>query len=273
MRTTRKQDRREDMKDKREEWYEPALRVSVTFVDATTAARELARAHLCGPVSAKYLARALAEAALLGAETSLPEETVSVQMKCTGPLGGVNVECTAAGTLRGYAEKKLLDGFDGEGGADDSAAVGDRRYQVTRSVPGRVLSQGIASSVEDYLRSSLQRRARIFTYAEVNDDVEVLQARGLMVEAMPDSGFQVDRIDPGALSASRAKMLSCLGLGGAELKNSAALRFACRCSPERAAAMLGAMNPEELASMPDRVDVTCHMCGRTFTVRTRGGEV
>lgn len=258
------------MKNKREEWYEPELKVAVTFVDVTTPAQELARAHLCGPVSAKYLAKALAEAALLGAETSSPEETVSVQMKCTGPLGGVNVECTAAGTLRGYTEKKLLDGFDGEGDADDSLVVGDRRYQVTRSVPGRVLSQGIASSVEDYFRSSLQRRARVFTYAEVNDEVEVLQARGLMVEALPDSGFRVDRIDPGALSATQAKTLSELGLGGAELKTSTALVFACRCSPERAAAMLTAMDPEELSSMSGSVDVTCHMCGRTFTVKIPG---
>jgi molecular chaperone Hsp33 len=257
------------MKDKREEWYEPALKVAVRFVDVTSAAQELARAHLCGPVSARYLARALAEAALIGAETSLPDEAVSVQMKCTGPLGGVNVECTSSGTLRGYTEKKLLDDFDGVGGWDDSAVLGDCRYQVSRSVPGRVLSQGIAVSVEDYFVSSLQRRARVFASAEVSDEVEVLQARGLLVEALPDSGFGVENIDPGNLSVSRRTVLSRLGLGRAELKSSAALGFACRCSPERASAMLGAMDPAELASLPPRVDITCHMCGRTFTVRTR----
>jgi hypothetical protein len=29
------------------------------------------------------------------------------------------------------------------------------------------------------------------------------------------------------------------------------------------------MDPAERASLPPRVDITCHMCGRTFTVRTR----
>ena len=80
------------MKDCRQQWYDPDKKVVVTFADVTSAAQELARAHLSGPVSARYLTEALAAAALLGAEISSGEEVVSVQMKCTGPLGGYNVE-------------------------------------------------------------------------------------------------------------------------------------------------------------------------------------
>jgi hypothetical protein len=28
------------------------------------------------------------------------------------------------------------------------------------------------------------------------------------------------------------------------------------------------LSPEERASLPPTIDVTCHMCGRTFSVRT-----
>ena len=270
MRNPRIADRRDNMKDKREEWYDPQAKVSVTFVDVSAPAQELARAHLSGPVSARYLAEALAAAALLGSETSLEDETVSLQMKCSGPLGGLNVECSSSGALRGYAEKKTLDDFDGAGAVKDSEVVGQRRYQIVRSVPGRVLSQGIASSLDEYLGSSLQRRARIFVSAAVNDEVEVLSARGLMVEAMPDSGYDVGGLEAGNLSASPRTILSRLGLRKAELKNATALRFACRCSPERAAAIVGALDEGERVSMPEKIDVTCHMCGRTFTVAVRG---
>ena len=82
------------MKDCRETWYDAEKKVAVTVVDVTSAAQDLARAHLCGPTAAHYLAKGLAAVALLGGETSEPGETVSVQMKCTGPLGGLNVECT-----------------------------------------------------------------------------------------------------------------------------------------------------------------------------------
>ena len=257
------------MKDSREEWFEPELKVAVTIVDVTTAAQELCRGHLSGPTSAYYLAKALAGVALLGAETSEKDETVILQMKCSGPLGGFNVECTAEGTLRGYTEKKVLEDFDGMGSPDDRKVLGSRQIQVTRSVPGRILSQGISSSLDGYLAGSLQRRACIYLEAAVNDEVEILEARGIMVEALPDSKAMVTSFVPEKLSVASRNILKQLGLEKAELRKSMPLRFACRCSPDRAIQMLAALSDEEKKSLPPTVDITCHMCGKTFTVKTR----
>ena len=169
------------MKDCREEWYDPGLKVAVTLVDVTEAAQALARGHLCGPTSAYYLTKALAAAALLGAEIGEKDETVILQMKCSGPLGGLNVECTAEGTLRGYTERKTLDAFDGLGAPKDAMVLGDRQIQITRSVPGRILSQGIATTLDGYLVGSLQRKACIYLEASVSDEVEILGARGALL--------------------------------------------------------------------------------------------
>ena len=262
------------MKNQREEWYDAGKRVAVTVVDVTDAAQALARGHLAGPTSAYFLAKALAAAALLGGETSEPDETLILQMKCKGPLGGFNVECTAAGTLRGYTEKKVLDEFDGMGVPDARKAVGERQIQVTRSVPGRILSQGISNSLDGYLAGSLQRKAVIFLEGAVSDDVEILEARGVMVEEMPDAKdtgvLSIDLLGKksGALAVSPRAILKKLGLERAELRRTTPLSFACRCSGERAGAMLAALSPEERATLPPTVDVTCHMCGRTFSVKT-----
>ena len=253
------------MKDCREEWYDEKARVAVTIVDCTSAAASLARAHLNGPVSAHYLAEGLAAAALFAAETSEPGEVVAVQMKCSGPLGGYNVECGADGTMRGYTERKILDGFDG-GRFDDRSVVGDGRIQVTRSVPGRIISQGISNSFDGYLASSLQRRATMHLKAAVNDDVEVLAARGVMVEALPDSPVMVSALVPENLFASSEEIVASLGLECAEMKKSSPLRFGCRCSPERALSALSALSDDERSGLPEKIDVTCHMCGRTFTL-------
>lgn len=131
------------MKNCREEWFDSDKKVAVSIVDVTDAAQELARGHLAGPTSAYFLAKALAAAALLGGETSEKDETLIIQMKCKGPLGGFNVECTSDGALRGYTEKKILDEFDGMGKPNEKKAVGERQLQVTRSVPGRIISQAI----------------------------------------------------------------------------------------------------------------------------------
>lgn len=264
------------MKNCREEWYDKDAKVAVTLVDVTDAAQALARGHLCGPTSAYFLSKALAAAALLGSEMSEDDETLILQMKCKGPLGGFNVECTAAGTLRGYTEKKILDDFDGMGVPDPKKAVGEKQLQVTRSVPGRILSQGISNSLDGYLAGSLQRKAVIFLEAAVSDDVEILEARGVMVEEMPDAKdtgvLSVDLLGKsraGSLAVASRNILGKLGLKNAELRKTTPLSFACRCSADRAISMLAALSAEERAALPPTIDVTCHMCGRTFTVNTR----
>ena len=257
------------MKDCREEWYDKDAKVAVTIVDVTSAAQELARGHLAGPTAAHYLTQALAAAALLGGEMSEADETVILQAKCSGPLGGYNVECTAAGTLRGYTEKKILDGFDGLGKPKDRMVLGDQQIQVTRSVPGRILSQGISTSVDGYLAGSLQRKACIRTEAAVSDEVEILEARGILVEDLPDAQGPLTccRTDGvRSLAVASRNILKQLGLEKASLRKTTPLSFACRCSPDRAIATLGALSEDERKTLPPKIDITCHMCGRTYTV-------
>ena len=258
------------MKDCREEWFDAEKKVAVTIVDVTSAAQELARGHLAGPTAAHYLTEALASVALLGGEMSEKDETVILQAKCSGPLGGHNVECTAAGTLRGYTEKKVLDGFDGLGKPKDRMVLGDQQIQVTRSVPGRILSQGISTSLDGYFAGSLQRKACLKVEAAVSDEVEILEARGVLVEDLPDAKgpmvcCKTDELK--SLAVSSRNVLKQLGLDKAELKRTTPLKFACRCSPDRAVAMLAALSEEERKSLPPTIDITCHMCGKTFTVK------
>ena len=263
------------MKNLREEWYDPEKKVAVTIVDVTDAAQALARGHLSGPTAGRFLAEALAAAALLGAETSENGEVVSVQMKCTGPLGGFNVECTAEGTLRGYTERKILDDFDGVASqpfskADFAAIVGERRLQISRTKPGAIISQGVSNSIDGYLAGSLQRKAVIYTQAFVSDEAKVLTARGILIECMPDcADTSVLAADVGDLSRAPRTILSSIGLKDAELKSSLPIKFACRCSAERAKETLRALPQEECAALPEKIDITCHMCGRTFSVETR----
>lgn len=257
------------MKDCREEWYDARAKVAVTIVDVTTAAQDLARGHLCGPTAAHYLAKALSAVALLGGEMSEKDESVILQLKCSGPLGGFNVECTDAGTLRGYTEKKVLDEFDGLGRPDDRKVLGEVQLQVTRSVPGRILSQGISTSLDGYLAGSLQRKACVRLEAAVNDEVEILEARGILVEDLPDAVGPLRccrASEVKNLAVSSRSVLKQLGLEQAELRKTTPLKFACRCSPDRAVAMLSALSPEERKSLPATLDITCHMCGRTFSL-------
>ena len=136
----------------------------------------------------------------------------------------------------------------------------------------------ISNSLDGYLAGSLQRKACIFLEASVTDEVEVKEARGLMVEALPDSEWAVSlgtaalhddfaKEKGGILAVAPRNILGRFGLDGAELKKTSPLSFGCRCSPERAVALISSLSEEERRSLPEKIDITCHMCGRTFAVK------
>lgn len=253
----------------REEWFDESSKTLVVIADVARAAQTLVSNHLAGPVSAYWLTRALAAAALLAHELDSEEESLSIQMKCSGPLGGLNVECTG-GSLRGYTEKKLLEDFDAVNDHDARKTVGERKLQITRSLPGKILTQGIATTLDGYLNLSLQRDAAIRLEVAISDESVVGCARGVMVEKLPDAA-EKKIVWPRALSLATGsrKILEKLGYPHAVLKKSVPLDFGCRCSAERAAGMLAALGDEERGNLPPAIDVTCHMCGKIWTVRTK----
>lgn len=257
------------MQNERQIWLDRQTLVAFTIVDVQEAAQALIQGHLCGPAAGYVLTKAVAAAALLGAELEREDEVVSLQMKCTGPIGGLNVECTAQGTLRGYTEKKILDAFDTDEKFDDEKLIGKKQIQIVKTIPGKIVSQAVSASLQDYFTNSLQRKARVFLQAAVDSEAKVRIARGVLIEAMPDSKFDINSIALDNIAISPRTILSRLGMKGAEKRETAALSFACRCSPERATAMLAALSDEERADLPPSVDITCHMCGRTWTIPTR----
>ena len=280
------------MKDELTIALDVPTKLAVTVADCTSASGALARAHLSGPAASRYLAQALAGAALLGAECSAEDETVTFRLDCPGPLEGFLAEATVAGTLRGYTKKKILDDFDGLGVPKDPAVLGKSgTFEVIRSVPGSILASGavavafgsrnaVAAGLDAYFAQSLQRRVRTAVVSAAGDDGVPTFARGLLVECPPDGDEDafarvVDVFGSGAAAKALStagisvrSLLKKLGLPQAELREARPLSFACRCSGDRASAMLAALPPEERSALPPVVDITCHMCGRTYSVKT-----
>ena len=238
---------------------------------------------------------------MLGAETSQDEETVTFRLDCPGPLGGFLVEATAVGTLRGYTKQKILNDFDGLGAPKDAKVLGETgTFEIIRSIPGAILASGavavgaprrgdrletfVAQGLDAFFAQSLQRRVRTAVAAAAGDDGVPVYARGALVECPPDgdaaafeavaetfaSGAVQKALASGTISART--LLKKLGLPHAEVRSTTPLSFACRCSAERAEAMLAAIPEAERAALPPQLDVTCHMCGRTWTVSTRRTE-
>jgi molecular chaperone Hsp33 len=268
--------------------FSPSAKINVIQVEVTDSARELERSHLCGPTAGLIQAEALAGVALLGAELSQPEETVSLRLRVSGPVGGVLVEANSDGGLRGYTQVKVMNDLDACEELDASAALGDRaEVQIVRSLPGKILSSAVfevtpasvIKGLEQYYRQSLQRQVLVqisaLAYGGFIDG-----ARGVLVECLPDgnrgvfnriSRFVEDNtvLDCLEASASLATVCETVGLTDCVFQKPKPLRFACRCSSERVEGMLAGMPVGDLEAMirEDRpAQIFCHLCGKGYQV-------
>ena len=276
------------MADSQTSAFSPSAKINLVYVEVTDSARELERSHLCGPTAGLIQAEALTGVALLGAELTQPEESVTLRLRVTGPVGGVLVEANVDGGLRGYTQVKVMNDLDVCEELDVSSALGEMaEVQIIRSVPGRILSSAsldvspasVIKGLEEYYRQSLQRQvlAQIsaLAYGGFIDG-----ARGLLIECLPDGDrdvfARVSRlVEDGTVlecleaSASLKTICETLGLADCRFQPSKSLRFFCRCSQERVEGMLAGMSNADLEAMvvEDRpAQIFCHMCGKGYQV-------
>lgn len=268
--------------------FSPSARIKLVYAEVTDSSRELERSHLCGPTAGLIQAEALAGVALLGAELSQPEETVTLRLRVSGPVGGVLVEADADGGLRGYTQVKVMNELDACEELDVSTALGElAEIQIVRSLPGKILSCGstdvspasVVKGIEQYYRQSLQRQVLVqisaLAYGGFIDG-----ARGVLLECLPDGDREVFNrmnrlVEDGTViecleaSASLSTVCETLGLSDCVFQDPKPLKFACRCSGTRVEGMLAGMPIGDLEAMileARPAQVFCHMCGKGYQV-------
>ena len=268
--------------------YSPRARIQFVHVEVVDAARGLEASHLCGPTASLVLAEALAGVALLGADLTRPQETVTLRMRVSGPVQGVLVEMAQDGSLRGYTNQKVMNELDGREEMDSSEAFGEQaEVQIIRSVPGHILAHAsletrpasVRNALEQYFEQSIQRSVAAQIVAVAYGGT-LDMARGVLALGMPD----VDRAEFERLNAlfdddtvsqelescgSLAELGEALGITDLQFEPSRPLRFSCRCSRERVLDMIGALSVGELSEMMRQVKpaaIYCHMCGKGYDV-------
>jgi len=255
----------------------------------------LARHAYPAPV-ASVLAEALALAPLLAAALKY-EGIFTLQTKGDGPLSMLVVDVTSAGDLRGYAQfdPDALAGIAAPGAAQPSiprllgsgylAFTVDQgqhteRYQGIVELTGATL----AECVHHYFRQSEQLEAAVKLAGAKNAEGR-WRAGGLMIQRMPDpGGLGSDRDEEGwrraaafMASSTTAELLDpdlpadrllyrLFHEDGVRAYQPQALRFACRCSRERVADMLGALPRGDIDEMKadGETVITCEFCSARY---------
>jgi molecular chaperone Hsp33 len=264
------------------------LPVRIVAATTTAAVREAVRRHQAGPVATVALSRGLT-AGLLLATLTKDDERVTLQILGDGPLGGVTVDATAAGSARAYVKHpggglKLLAG----GRPSLAAAVGQvglvnviRDVGLRETFSGQIaLATGeIDEDVEAYLEKSEQVVSALACDALWAPNGALDFAAGILVQALPGSegaalvaearaflaGGEFLRALAGARRDGEGVVAAVLGdrLGKVQVLDRRPVRFDCPCSRARAGSSLALLGEAELAAMildDGKAEVTCNFC-------------
>lgn len=223
------------------------------------------------------LGEALAAAALLSATLKF-DGMLTLQIRGTGPVPLLVVQCTSGLNLRGLAhwrgelrpDAKLVELV-----GDGQLAITIEQAQKIERYQGIVPFEGasLAASLENYFARSEQLATRLWLHADRDC------AAGLLLQMMPEREPNADAWRHVTLLADTLNSSELSGLSAQQLLHrlyheddvrlfgGAPLAFRCQCSRARIEATLRGLGADEVRAIvreQGRVHVDCEFCGRGY---------
>ncbi|NBI99971.1 Hsp33 family molecular chaperone HslO [Lachnospiraceae bacterium] len=260
------------------------------FAAVTTRLTEEARSrHQTSPVATAALGRLLTGGVLMGSMMKNPEDVLTLQIKCDGPIGGLTVTADAMGHVKGYVNHPEVMLPPKNGKLDVGGALGQGILNVIKDMglkepySGQTILQTgeIAEDLTYYFAASEQVPSSVGLGVLMNRDNTVRCAGGFIIQAMPFVEERVLRQLEENIGAMRSvtdmldgghspeEMLSGVLSGmEVEITDTMPAGFACSCSErriEKALISIGKSEIEDMIRDGKPIEVKCHFCNTAYT--------
>ena len=260
------------------------------FAAVTTELVEEARErHSTSPVATAALGRLLTGGVLMGSMLKNKEDMLTLQIKCSGQIGGLTVTADSQGNVKGYVHNPDVMLPPKNGKLDVGGALGQGVLTVIKDMglkepySGQTILQTgeIAEDLTYYFATSEQVPSSVGLGVLMEKDNTVRCAGGFIVQVMPFIEDKVlEKLEQNIQNIqSVTSMLDnghtpeeMLGhvLEGLDLEVTDTLpaRFSCNCSKERIEKAIISIGKKEIQSMIDdgkEVEVKCHFCNTAYT--------
>lgn len=260
------------------------------FAAVTTGLTEEARTrHETSPVATAALGRLLTGGVLMGSMMKNPEDVLTLQIKCDGPIGGLTVTADAMGHVKGYVNHPEVMLLPKNGKLDVGGALGQGILNVIKDMglkepySGQTILQTgeIAEDLTYYFAASEQVPSSVGLGVLMNRDNTVRCAGGFIVQVMPFVEERVLRQLEENIGAMRSvtdmldgghspeEMLSGVLSGmEVEITDTMPAGFACNCSEgriEKALISIGKSEIEDMIRDGKPIEVKCHFCNTAYT--------
>ena len=260
------------------------------FTTVTTNLVEKARQlHDTSPVATAALGRLLTAGAMMGAMCKNDTDVITLQINCSGPIGGLIVTADAKADVKGYVfNKDAMLPPSAQGKLDVGKAldlgvltvIKDLGLKEPYSGQTHLVSGEIAEDLTYYFASSEQIPTSVALGVLMNKNNTVRQAGGFIIQMMPYATEPViaaleerlkayssitSHLDAGETPEKIAEVL--FGDMGYVIEDKIPTRFYCNCSKERvknAVVSVGRKEIEEMIRDGKPIEVNCHFCNSHY---------
>jgi len=260
------------------------------FVASTTNLVEKARSmHDTYPVATAALGRTLTASAIMGIMLKGDNDTLTIQIKGKGELGGIVVVSDSKANVRGYVNNPSVDiPLNAKGKLDVSGAIGKGYLNVIKDIGlkdtygGQVplISGEIAEDIAYYFLKSDQINSAVGMGVLVDRDYSVIVSGGFIIQAMPD--IEEDEIvklenvisDISSVTdlfnehITPEKVLEVILKDFEyEILDKVDTNYKCTCSKDRMERALISLGKDELRSLIDEqgeAELNCQFCDEKY---------
>ena len=268
-----------------------AANAQVRVFAATTRnlVEEARKRHNTSPVATAALGRLLTAGAMMGCMMKGRKDLLTLQIQCSGPIGGLTVTADSMGRVKGYViHPEVMLPINSKGKLDVGGALDMGILNVIKDlglkepyVGQTVLQTGeIAEDLTYYFANSEQIPSSVGLGVLMNKNNTVAQAGGFIIQLMPFAEEKVISALEKKLSAmtsvttyleagkSPEELLSEI-FGDMELEFTDRLdtSFYCNCSKERVEKALISIGEKEIKDMiaeDEEVQLHCHFCNENY---------
>lgn len=260
------------------------------FAAVTTNLVEEARQrHNTSPVATATLGRLMTGAVMMGSMMKNPEDILTVQIKCSGPIGGLTVTADSQGGVKGYAYNPDVMLPPKNGKLDVGGALGQGVLTVIRDMGMKepysgqtILQTGeIAEDLTYYFATSEQIPSSVGLGVLMEGDNTVRCAGGFIVQVMP---FVEDKVlDKLEENIGKIRPVTAMLDNGhtpeemlrevlegldVEITDTLPAGFTCNCSKQRIEKAIISIGKKEIQSLIDEgkdIEVKCHFCNTAYS--------
>lgn len=260
------------------------------FAATTRNLTEYARSvHNTSPVATAALGRLLTAGAMMGSMMKGEKDILTLQIQCSGPIGGLTVTADSSARVKGYVNNPgVMVPISDKGKLDVGKALDLGILNVIKDmglkepyVGQTVLQTGeIAEDLTFYFANSEQIPSSVGLGVLMNRDNTVAQAGGFIIQLMP---FAEERViaslerklgEMTGVTAMLEKGMTpediieeLLGEFGVKIQDIIPTEFYCNCDKERvekALISIGAKEIQEMIDDGESIELNCHFCNTSY---------